>query len=51
MSDFARKIAFRELMLKKCITAFPLLKEEDGKIVTQAETTLVFDSDKVIRLF
>lgn len=51
MSDFARKIGFRELMLKKCITAFPLLKEDEGKIVTQAETTLLFDSGKVIRLF
>lgn len=50
MTDFARKIGFRELMQRKCITAFPLLKEEEGKTVTQAETTLLLSEGKVIRL-
>jgi len=48
--DFSRKIAIRELLKSKTIMAFPLLKEQEGKIVTQAETTLVFLEDKVIRL-
>ncbi len=50
LSEFARKVGFRELMLKKCISAFPLLKEEENKIVTQTETTLLLNEGKVIRL-
>ena len=50
LSDFARKIGFRELMQKKCIAAFPLLKEEEGVTVTQAETTLLLNEGRVIRL-
>jgi len=50
MGEFARKVAFRELIGRKCIMAFPLLKEEDGAIVAQAETTLLFNEGKVIRL-
>ncbi|MCR4335060.1 MAG: type II methionyl aminopeptidase [archaeon] len=51
MSEFARKVGLRELMQKKCIGAFPLLKEEEGKIVTQSETTLLLNEGKVIRLY
>ena len=50
MSDFSRKVAMREMMSKGCIMAFPLLKEEEGKTVTQAETTLLISDGKVIRL-
>ncbi len=50
LTDFARKIGMRELLQKGCIMAFPLLKEEEGKTVTQAETTLVISVGKVIRL-
>ncbi|HLC92111.1 MAG TPA: type II methionyl aminopeptidase [archaeon] len=50
LSEFGRKVAMRELMQKKCIMAFPLLKEEEGKTVTQAETTLLLNEGKVIRL-
>ncbi len=50
MTDFARKVGMRELMQKGCIMAFPLLKEEEGKTVTQAETTLVMHEGKVIHL-
>ena len=50
MGEFSRKIGLRELMLKKCITTFPLLKEQEGKTVTQTETTLLLNEGKVIRL-
>ncbi|HZX19968.1 MAG TPA: type II methionyl aminopeptidase [archaeon] len=50
MPEFARKVGLRELMQKKCITAFPLLHEKEGSIVTQAETTLVLHDGKVTRL-
>ena len=47
---FQRKTALRELMLKKCIKAFPVLKEEDDKLVSQAETTVIFDGKEKIIL-
>jgi len=50
LSEFGRKVGMRELIQKKCIKAFPLLKEEEGKTVTQAETTLLLSEGKVIRL-
>jgi len=50
ISEFGRKVGLRELMQKKCFSAFPLLKEEDDKIVTQAETTLLLNEGKIIRL-
>ena len=50
LGEIGRKVAMRELMQKKCIMAFPLLKEEEGKTVTQAETTLILSEGKVIRL-
>jgi len=50
MSEFSRKVGLRELMQKKCIVTFPLLKEEEGKTVTQKETTLVLENGKVHRL-
>jgi len=50
LSEFSRKVGLRELMQKKCIRTFPLLKEEEEKIVTQAETTLILNKGKVIRL-
>lgn len=50
ISEFGRKVGLRELMQKKCITAFPLLKEQEGSIVTQKETTLVLENDKIHRL-
>lgn len=50
ISEFGRKVGLRELMQKKCITAFPLLKEKEGSIVTQKETTLVLENNKIHRL-
>lgn len=46
MSEFERKTALRELLQKKSVHAYPVLKEIEGKTVTQAETTiLVEDKD------
>ncbi|MBI4044152.1 MAG: type II methionyl aminopeptidase [Candidatus Diapherotrites archaeon] len=46
MSEFERKTALRELLQKKSIHAYPVLRELEGKTVTQAETTiLVEDKD------
>ena len=50
ISEFGRKVGLRELMQKKCITAFPLLKEQEGSIVTQKETTLVLENGNIHRL-
>jgi len=50
MSNFARKVGMRELLAKKCIGAHPLLKEEEGAIVAQTETTFLLNEGKVIRL-
>ncbi|MEK6972453.1 MAG: type II methionyl aminopeptidase [archaeon] len=50
MSEFERKIAFRELMQKKCIRSYPILKDENGCIVTQAENSFLINDGKVILL-
>jgi len=50
MSEFSKKVGLRELMQKQCVKVFPELNEEQGKIVTQAETTLLLTEGKVIRL-
>ena len=50
MSEFSKKVGLRELMQKQCVKVFPELKEEQGKIVTQTETTLLLTEGKVIRL-
>ena len=47
LSDFQRKIALRELLKSNCLTSYPVLKEEQGKIVTQAEKTIVVFEGKV----
>lgn len=50
ISDFGRKLAIKELLRSGAFMAYPVLKEEEGKTVTQAETTLVLSEGKVIRL-
>ncbi|VVB98927.1 Methionine aminopeptidase [uncultured archaeon] len=50
LSEFGRKAGMRELLQKGCLFAHPILKEEEGKTVTQAETTIVFSEGKAIRL-
>ncbi len=43
-SKLKLKMAFRELMMKKVIRPYPALAEEKGKIVAQAEDTVVVTS-------
>lgn len=50
LSEFERKVAFRELMQKKSIHAYPILKENEGSNVTQAETTILVEENDVVRL-
>ncbi len=50
MSEFQRKIGLRELLKAKCIKAFPVLKEEQGKMVSQAENSIIIHEGKVIKL-
>ena len=50
LGEFQRKTALRELLSKKCIKAFPILREDAGKIVTQAETSVVLYGGKEIIL-
>ncbi len=50
LSDFRRKLAMRELMQKGCLHAFPVLKEAEGKTVTQSETSIMLHKGKAVRL-
>lgn len=50
MSEFQHKIGMKELLLKKCVKAYPVLKEENGKIVTQAENSFIVHEGKIIKL-
>lgn len=50
LGEFRRKIAMRELLLQKCIQAYPILHEAPGTIVTQAETTVLLSGKEVIIL-
>ena len=47
---FQRKIALIELQRSGCIRGFPVLREEPGKIVTQAEKSILFHNGKIIDL-
>ncbi|MFH1224901.1 MAG: type II methionyl aminopeptidase [Candidatus Diapherotrites archaeon] len=50
LSEFALKVGLRELIQRKCIRAFPILHEDEGKFVTQAETSLLLFEGKVTRM-
>lgn len=50
LSDFQRKIAMHELLQQNCIQAFPILHEVLGRLVTQAETTILLSGKEVIVL-
>ncbi|MCX6799174.1 MAG: type II methionyl aminopeptidase [Candidatus Diapherotrites archaeon] len=50
MSDFQRKIALRELLKSGCIRAFPVLREAPGKIVAQAEKSILFHKGKITEI-
>src|SRR3989344_7462450 len=50
LSEFQRKISLRELLKNKCIRAYPVLKEETGKFVSQAETSIFITEKEAIRI-
>ncbi len=50
LSEFQRKIGFRELLKAGCIKPFPVLKEEPGKMVAQSENSILIFDGKVERL-
>ncbi len=50
LSEFQRKIAMRELLQQRCIQSYPILHEAPGKLVTQAETTILLSGKDVIIL-
>ncbi len=50
MSEFARKIAMRELVKYGALEAHSVLKEKKGAFVAQFETTMLINKGKVIRL-
>ncbi len=47
MEEFQLKVGLRELLRNKCIMAFPVLHEEPGKNVTQAEKSFIIKDGKV----
>ncbi len=47
MPEFQRKVAIRELLRAKCIRSFPVLHEQPGKFVAQAEKSLIIFEGKV----
>ncbi|MDD5148467.1 MAG: type II methionyl aminopeptidase, partial [Candidatus ainarchaeum sp.] len=50
LPEFQRKIAMRELLKNNCIHAYPVLKEETGKLVSQTETSIFINEEEVIIL-
>lgn len=50
MDEFQHKVGLKELLLKKCIKAYPVLKEEAGKMVSQAENCFAIHEGKTIVL-
>lgn len=44
-SEFDRKVALRELILKGAIHGYPVLKDVEGSLVSQAETSVIVTSD------
>lgn len=50
LNEFNQKIAFRELLQKNCIHSYPILNEEHGKIVAQAETTILVEEKNTLAL-
>ena len=47
LTEFQRKTALRELMINKCIKGYPLLKDIEGSIVAQFETSFAMDGDEL----
>lgn len=50
MNEFHRKVAFKDLLKAGCLRAYPILHEEKGRMVSQAETTLLVEESGITRL-
>lgn len=50
LPSFQRKTAFRELLRNGSLKSFPILHEDKGKLVAQAETSLIVEENEVTRL-
>ena len=50
LSEFNLKVGFRELVQKKCLHSYPILNEQIGKMVTQAETTILVEEKEIMVL-
>ena len=50
LSEFERKIGLRELMQKGILHSYPVLHEMQGKLVSQAETSIVLNNAEVLIL-
>ncbi len=49
-TDFARKMAMKELLKSRVLASYPVLRETGGVIVTQAENTIILHEEKTIPL-
>ena len=47
LSEFERKIALKELMQRGIFRQYPILHEQKGKLVSQAETTIIINNGEV----
>jgi len=50
LPDFKRRMGLRELLLKGCIRPYPVLLEQKGAMVAQAETCMILKDNDVIVL-
>lgn len=48
--EFKRKVAMRDLLTKGCIRVYPVLLEQKGAVVSQAETSMLLKDGDVIVL-
>ena len=47
LSEFERKIALKELLQRGILHQYPILHEQKGKLVSQAETSIIINNDEV----
>lgn len=50
MNEFDLRVGLKELRQKEVLKAYPILKETEGKIVSQAETSVILFEGKAYRL-
>jgi len=48
IEEFSLKVGLKQLMREKCIRSFPILKEDKGKMVSQAENSFIKSEGKII---